>query len=274
MTLVDNVRDDNYYEFPAAPTYIAGFFSSQINELLDRNVMTIDAFDWAHRTTANPPDATTTICAPVVRPGRISTRAPSRTSTSTCSSTTKTPTRSAGSTRVCRTSPRRWSATSTRPRPSSTRGPTVTSTATRASARSRRPTTRIRVTAAVPRTPSPCGVTRTRATAILADYGEAYSFMLFLYDRYGIGFMSTLHRDGNAQGLVGLQHALDGYANGADVYQVLHDFQVSTLVDSASTPPRARSTGSRPGSRRRASTRRSTWTTRRPTPSRAPAQRR
>ena len=45
MTLVDNVRDDNYYEFPANPTYIAGFFSSQINELLDRNVMTIDAFE-------------------------------------------------------------------------------------------------------------------------------------------------------------------------------------------------------------------------------------
>ena len=76
-------------------------------------------------------------------------------------------------------------------------------------------------------------MTTTRATVprSSADYGEAYSFMLFLYDRYGIGFMSTLHRDGNAQGLVGLQHALDGYANGADVYQVLHDFQVSTLVD-------------------------------------------
>ena len=61
MTLVDNVRDDNYYEgVNGAPTYIAGFFSSQINEILDRNVMTIDAYDWAHRTTANPPDQPTT----------------------------------------------------------------------------------------------------------------------------------------------------------------------------------------------------------------------
>ena len=33
MTLVDNVRDDNFYHFPAAPTYIAGFFSSQFNDL-------------------------------------------------------------------------------------------------------------------------------------------------------------------------------------------------------------------------------------------------
>ena len=59
MTLVDNVRDDNFYEFPAAPTYIAGFFSSQFNDLLDRNVMTIDAFDWLHRTGANPVDEPT-----------------------------------------------------------------------------------------------------------------------------------------------------------------------------------------------------------------------
>ena len=57
VALIDNVRDDNYYDFPAASTYIAGFFSSQFNELLDRNVMTIDAYDWAHRTGDNPPDA-------------------------------------------------------------------------------------------------------------------------------------------------------------------------------------------------------------------------
>ena len=69
MTLVDNVRDSNYYDFPANPTYIAGFFSSQINEILDRNVMTIDAFDWLHRTTANPADEPTDdLCTS--RPGR------------------------------------------------------------------------------------------------------------------------------------------------------------------------------------------------------------
>ena len=56
--LVDNVRDANYLD-PSTPdgqTYIAGFFYSVFNELLDRNVMTIDAFDWLHRTGANPPD--------------------------------------------------------------------------------------------------------------------------------------------------------------------------------------------------------------------------
>ena len=59
VALIDNVRDDNFYDFPAASTYIAGFFSSQFNELFDRNVMTIDAFDWAHRTGTNPPDEPT-----------------------------------------------------------------------------------------------------------------------------------------------------------------------------------------------------------------------
>ena len=59
VTLVDNVRDDNFYDFPAAPTYIAGFFWSALNEYLDRNVMTIDAFDWLHRTGAAPADAPT-----------------------------------------------------------------------------------------------------------------------------------------------------------------------------------------------------------------------
>ena len=37
--------------------------------------------------------------------------------------------------------------------------------------------------------------------AVLADYGNAYSFMLFLYDRYGADFMSRLHQDGELPGL-------------------------------------------------------------------------
>ena len=51
-------------------SYIAGFFSSQLNDLFDRNVMTIDAFDWLHRTGANPPNE------PV--PGNNCTSAPAR----------------------------------------------------------------------------------------------------------------------------------------------------------------------------------------------------
>ena len=40
--------------------------------------------------------------------------------------------------------------------------------------------------------------------AVLADYGNAYSMMLYLYDRFGTDFMSALHRDGEHQGLASL----------------------------------------------------------------------
>ena len=46
--LVDNIRDDNYYD-PTYPFYIAGFFSPSYNYYFDRNVITIDAYDWANR---------------------------------------------------------------------------------------------------------------------------------------------------------------------------------------------------------------------------------
>lgn len=60
VVLVDNVRDQNYYD-PTSPngkTFIGGFFSSALNAYFDWNVMTIDSFDWLHRTGANPPDGT------------------------------------------------------------------------------------------------------------------------------------------------------------------------------------------------------------------------
>ncbi len=72
VVLVDNVRDSNFRDLnnTQANSYIAGFFSSGLNELFDRNVMTIDAFDWLHRTGANPPHN------PV--PGNTCTSAPAR----------------------------------------------------------------------------------------------------------------------------------------------------------------------------------------------------
>ncbi len=231
MTLVDNVRDDNYYAFPANPTYIAGFFSSQINELLDRNVMTIDAFDWAHRTTANPPDAATSDpctsrpARPYLYEGTFAHeyqhlleyyQDPNEVSwvnegLSDFAQTlvgyvdaSKTVFEKGADSHIFCYQGFGTVQTAYNPNPRDCGGPANSLT---------------------------LWGDQGSGSEILADYGEAYSFMLFLYDRYGIGFMSTLHRDGNAQGLVGLQDALDGYADGVDVYKVLHDFQVSTLVD-------------------------------------------
>jgi hypothetical protein len=52
VTLIDNVRDSNFYrpQDPDGKTYIGGFFYSVFNEMTNRNVMTIDSFDWKHRT--------------------------------------------------------------------------------------------------------------------------------------------------------------------------------------------------------------------------------
>ena len=56
VVLVDNVRDSNYYDFNNANTnsYIAGFYYSVFDEYFDRTVMSIDAWDWVHRTGADP----------------------------------------------------------------------------------------------------------------------------------------------------------------------------------------------------------------------------
>jgi hypothetical protein len=57
VILVDNVRDTNFYDTDNVNTLsrTAGFFWSVFNELADRNVMSIDSFNWLANTHANPP---------------------------------------------------------------------------------------------------------------------------------------------------------------------------------------------------------------------------
>jgi hypothetical protein len=59
VILVDNVRDSNYYDTNNANTnsYIAGFYYSVFDNFFDRTVMSIDSFDWVHRTGADPAHA-------------------------------------------------------------------------------------------------------------------------------------------------------------------------------------------------------------------------
>lgn len=229
VALVDNVRDDNYYDFPAAPTYIAGFFSSQFNELVDRNVMTVDAFDWAHRTGADPPDEPTDdLCTS--RPGRpllyegtfahewqhllmyytdpfegnwlnegLSDFAQSLTGYVDPRLTVFD--RGGDSHLYC------YQGFGTVQTPHNT-------------------------------APRDCGGPENSLNLwgegapneVLADYGHAYSLMQFLFDRYGADFMSRLHSDGEHQGLASLDAALE--AEGvSDLYQVLHDHQTMVLMD-------------------------------------------
>ena len=48
VILVSNVRDDAYYD-PTYPNYIAGFYSPSYELYFDRNIITIDSHDWANR---------------------------------------------------------------------------------------------------------------------------------------------------------------------------------------------------------------------------------
>ncbi len=54
VILVENVRDDNYYN-PAYPLYIAGFYTSAYETYFDRNIISIDAYDWVNRTGPTAP---------------------------------------------------------------------------------------------------------------------------------------------------------------------------------------------------------------------------
>ncbi|MDG6103362.1 choice-of-anchor J domain-containing protein [Dactylosporangium aurantiacum] len=230
VTLVDNVRDDNYYTFPAATTYIAGFFSSQFNELFDRNVMTIDAFDWEHRTGANPVDAP---------------------SSDVCTSRPARPTLYEG------TFAHEWQhllLSYVDPNESTWMNEGLSDFAQTL-------TGYVDGTKTVydkggdshlycfqgygpvqtPYNPNPrdCGGSQNslnlwgeggNGAGVLADYGNAYQLMLYLYDHYGQDIIERLHRDGDLQGLVSLDAAVK--AEGAkDVYTVLHDYQSSVLLD-------------------------------------------
>ena len=227
VTLVDNVRDDNYYDFPDAPTYIAGFFSAQLNALVDRNVMTIDAYDWQHRTGADPADeATADLCTS--RPARprmyegtfahewqhllqsytdpvedvwvnegLSDYAQSLVGYVDGTATVYHP--GADSHLVC------------------FQGYGLVRTRYNTN-------------------PRDCGGAQNSLNLwnegapaeVLADYGIAYQFMLYLRDRFGPAVLERLHRDGSHQGLAGVAAAL-----GPDVKltSVIHDFQTMNLVD-------------------------------------------
>ena len=52
VTLIDNVRDENFYDTDNhdSYTYIAGFYTSFYDDLTNRQVMSVDSFDWLHRT--------------------------------------------------------------------------------------------------------------------------------------------------------------------------------------------------------------------------------
>jgi len=231
VTLVDNVRDDNFYDFPAASTYTAGFFSSFLNEIFDRNVMTIDAFDWTHRTTATPPDASTSdpctsrparpwlyegvfghewqhLLQYYVDPNEVTWVNEGLSDFAIAldgySNTTATVFESGQDSHIICHQGYGIVKTTFNPNPRDCGGPQNSLNLWNEDV--------------------------NNPSAVLSDYGNAYSLMLFLYDRYGQSFISNLHRDGARQGLASLDAELEAVGV-HDMYKVLHDYQSMTLLD-------------------------------------------
>ena len=230
VALIDNVRDDNFYDFPEASTYIAGFFSAQFNELLDRNVMTIDAYDWEHRTGDAPVDAATA---------------------DPCTSRPARPNLYEG------TFAHEWQhllhyytdpfETNWINEGLSDFAQTLvgyvdaTRTVDQPGADSHIYCFQGFGTVQTQYNPNPrdCGGAQNSLTlwgedpnpaAVLADYGNAYSMMLYLYDRFGTEFMSALHRDGERQGIASLDAQLE--TEGIhDPFTLIHKFQSMVLLD-------------------------------------------
>ena len=231
VTLVENVRDDNYYTPPNVQvlSYIAGFFSGQLNAYFGRNVMTIDAYDWAHRTGANPPNDP---------------------STDPCTSATARPHLYEGTfaheyqhllesyedpdeVNWVNEGLSDWAQTLV--------GYVTPST----------PITDIGfdshiqcflgwLSVQTPVNPIPYiagpenSLTRWGDQGddeILCDYGAAYTMMEFLQGRYGNAFMSALHDD-DGNGFAGLQDVLDQTGHSmVEASEVLHDWCLMAALD-------------------------------------------
>lgn len=234
VVLVDNVRDANYYapSTPDGQTYIAGFFYSVFNEYVDRNVMTIDAYDWLHRTGATPPDDSTD---PAYQ---------------ACSASQGT-SRPYGVAR-----PRLYEGTFAHeyqhlleyyedPDEQSWVNEGLSDWAQTLvgyvdpSIAPDQPGADSHLSCFQGFQPTAFGGPENSLTAwqdqggpeILCDYGAAYSLMEYLESHYGEEFMSALHRE-DANGMAGLDAVLDQFGASVSAQETVHDWLAAMALDS------------------------------------------
>jgi hypothetical protein len=232
MMLVNNVQDGNFFDLANNPTYIAGFFFSFYNQVWDRNVITIDAFDWLHRTGTNPPNdptndpATSRPARPLLYEGVLAhewqhlllSYADPFESTFLNEGLSDIAQTLVGYVDTRLTiddigndshinSYLGWSTVQTpaNPNPRNAGGPQNSLNLWDEFE------------------------AETNGAATLADYGHTYAFLTLLLDRYGVEIITRLHNDGGLQGLASIEAALAD--EGTNLYAALHDFQGATLLD-------------------------------------------
>jgi hypothetical protein len=229
VVLVDNIRDENFYDVNHRIS-IGGFFYSLYNEYFDRNVMTIDAFDWLHRTGANPPnEPSTDLCTNAqARPYDYEQtfaheyqhlleyyEDPDETT---------------------------WlneGLSDYAMRITGYSNPRVPVTETGFDAGVQCLLGYLSVQTEANPIPFADGGPENSlnlwgdqgAEEILCDYGAAFTMMEYLAGRYGDELLSELHRD-DANGFESLQRLLEEYDTGVDVRDVVHDWSAMLALDS------------------------------------------
>ncbi len=231
VTLVDNIRDAQFYRFPQERAGVAGYFSPGFVELTDRNLMTIDSADWLHRTGPNPPhNPTSDPCTS--RVGRsygyegtfaheyqhlLQSYVDPKEPTFTNEGLSEYITEVLGYIKADQFV---------------TQADFDAFIACFQGFRTMR--TKFNPT------PDPCGgpansLTRWgdqgAARELLADYGTAHSFLLFLRDRFGSAVVERIHRDADSQGLASVVRSLRKVKGAPGIATVLADYRLMTLVD-------------------------------------------
>ena len=230
VTLVANFRDENYADI-TFPSYVAGYHSPDVNGFVNRNVMSVDSYDWVHRTGANPPnEPSAELCSnrPAqpfkyegvfsheyqhllefwASPGEATWVNEGLADYAITVTGYGFPARSIFETGY--------------------EGHIQTFLGWRA----------IRTPANL--IPQPKGGAENSLTAwddqggleTLADYGAVWTFMEFLSGRYGSAFMTDLHNE-DLNGLPGLQVVLDQHLTGDRAQDVIHDWAAMVAVDKA-----------------------------------------
>ncbi|MGX9133054.1 choice-of-anchor J domain-containing protein [Rummeliibacillus sp. JY-2-4R] len=65
----------------------------------------------------------------------------------------------------------------------------------------------------------------------IADYGEVYLFMLYLYDKFGHDFIKSLATDGTSQGIESVEKVLKQYKTNKDFTKVYQNFMTALALD-------------------------------------------
>lgn len=230
VTLIANFQDENFLDINF-PSYVAGYHSSDINDFVNRNVMSIDSYDWPHRTGANPPHEPSTVL---------------------CENTPAQPFRyegifaheyqhllefwaSPGESTWVNEGLADYAITVTGYGfPERTIDELGWDSHIQTFLGWRNVQTPFNLI------PQPNGGPENSLTVwndqggleTLADYGAAWSFMELLHTRYGDDFMTDFHNE-DVNGLDGLQAVLDKYLTGETTQELIRDWAAGVALDRA-----------------------------------------